>query len=102
MLPSYHSLSNLSCLGEVLLHKSQLCRIPHRLRWLVRVFLQSPQQKRCKHLGPRVIKDWDRTDRLSEIRVPTLILSGRYDESTPLINEVLHRGIAGSEWVIFE
>ena len=49
-----------------------------------------------------VIKDWDRTDRLSEIHIPTLILSGRYDESTPMINEVLHRGIADSEWVIFE
>ena len=49
-----------------------------------------------------VIKDWDRTNRLSEIHIPTLILSGRYDESTPLINEVLHRGIVGSEWVILE
>jgi proline-specific peptidase len=49
-----------------------------------------------------VIKDWDRTDRLSEIHVPTLITSGRYDESTPRINKVLHNGIAGSEWVIFE
>jgi proline-specific peptidase len=48
------------------------------------------------------IKDWDRTDRLSEIHVPTLILSGRYDESTPTINEVLHRGIAGSKWIVFE
>ncbi len=48
------------------------------------------------------IKDWDRTDRLSEIHIPTLITSGRYDESTPLLNEVLHKGIAGSEWVIFE
>ena len=49
-----------------------------------------------------ILKDWDRTDRLSEIRVPTLITSGRYDESTPRINEVLHKGIDGSEWVIFE
>jgi proline-specific peptidase len=48
------------------------------------------------------IKDWDRTNRLSEIQVPTLITSGRYDESTPLINEVLHKGITGSEWVLFE
>lgn len=48
------------------------------------------------------IKDWDRSNRLSEIRVPTLITSGRYDESTPLLNEVLHKGIAGSQWVIFE
>ena len=48
------------------------------------------------------IKDWDRTNRLSEIHVPTLITSGRYDESTPPLNEVLHKGIAGSEWVLFE
>lgn len=49
-----------------------------------------------------VIKDWDRTDRLSEIHVPTLILSGRYDESTPTINTILNKGIAGSEWILFE
>jgi proline-specific peptidase len=49
-----------------------------------------------------VIKDWDRTDRLSEIHVPTLILSGRYDEATPTINTILHKGIAGSEWILFE
>ena len=48
------------------------------------------------------IKNWDRTDRLGEIHVPTLITSGRYDESTPLQNEVMHKGIAGSEWVLFE
>ncbi len=48
------------------------------------------------------IKDWDRTNRLAEIRVPTLITSGRYDESTPHINDVLHKGIAGSKWVLFE
>jgi proline-specific peptidase len=49
-----------------------------------------------------VIKDWDRTGRLPEIHVPTLILSGRFDEATPLMNEVLNRGITGSEWVLFE
>ena len=49
-----------------------------------------------------VIKDWDRTDRLAEIRVPTLIISGRYDESTPTINQVLQRGIPGSEWMVLE
>jgi len=48
------------------------------------------------------IKNWNRTDRLSELHVPTLIVSGRYDESTPVINEIMHRGIAGSEWVVFE
>lgn len=49
-----------------------------------------------------VIKDWDRSSRLHEIKVPTLITSGFYDESTPSINETMHKAIAGSEWVLFE
>lgn len=48
------------------------------------------------------LKTWDITDRLPEITVPTLLLSGRYDEATPLIVETIHRRIAGSEWVVFE
>jgi len=48
------------------------------------------------------LKGWSIVERLKEIEVPTLILSGRYDESTPLINETLHNGISGSEWVVFE
>jgi pimeloyl-ACP methyl ester carboxylesterase len=34
--------------------------------------------------------------------VPTLVISGRYDEATPAIAETVHRGIPGSEWVMFE
>jgi L-proline amide hydrolase len=49
-----------------------------------------------------VIKDWDIVDRLGEIHVPTLVISGRYDEATPAIAETVHRGIPGSEWVLFE
>lgn len=48
------------------------------------------------------LKDWDIRPRLGEIRVPTLIISGRYDEATPLIAETVHKGICGSEWVLFE
>ena len=48
------------------------------------------------------LKDWSVADRLKEIEVPTLILSGRYDESTPVLNETLRNGISGSEWVLFE
>jgi L-proline amide hydrolase len=48
------------------------------------------------------LKDWDVTDRLSEVDLPVLITSGRHDECTPKLVEVLHRGLAGSEWVIFE
>jgi L-proline amide hydrolase len=49
-----------------------------------------------------VIKDWDIVGRLGEIEVPTLVISGRYDEATPAIAETVHRGIPGSEWVVFE
>ena len=48
------------------------------------------------------LKTWDITARLGEIRVPTLVLSGRYDEATPAINATVHHGIPGSESVIFE
>jgi proline-specific peptidase len=48
------------------------------------------------------LKTWDITPRFGEIRVPTLVLSGRYDEATPAIHETVYRGIPGSESVIFE
>ena len=41
-------------------------------------------------------KDWQVKDRLHEIRVPTLIVSGRHDEATPALQQVLldgHRGL---------
>ena len=48
------------------------------------------------------LKTWDIIDRLHEITVPTLLLSGRYDEATPMIVDTVHQRIAGSEWVLFE
>jgi L-proline amide hydrolase len=48
------------------------------------------------------IRDWDITERLGEIDVPTLLISGRHDEATPrIVGEVRDR-ITGAEWVIFE
>jgi proline-specific peptidase len=48
------------------------------------------------------LKDWDVTDRLGEIRTPTMVIAGRYDEATPILAETLHHGIPNSEIVIFE
>ncbi len=48
------------------------------------------------------LQNWNIESRLGEIHIPTLILSGEYDESTPAINEVLRRGIQNSEWVLFD
>jgi L-proline amide hydrolase len=48
------------------------------------------------------LKNWDIIPRLGEIRVPTLVTSGRHDEATPLISKTVHDGIPDSRWVIFE
>ena len=48
------------------------------------------------------LQNWNIEDKLGEIQIPTLILSGEYDESTPAINQVLHQGIRDSEWVLLE
>jgi proline-specific peptidase len=45
---------------------------------------------------------WDRSDRLGEIAVPTLITVGRYDEVDPACSATLHRGIRGSRLELFE
>jgi L-proline amide hydrolase len=48
------------------------------------------------------IKDWQVKDRLGEIDVPTLLVSGRYDEATPALQETLQAGIDGAEWELFD
>lgn len=48
------------------------------------------------------LRNWDITARLPEIRVPTLVTVGRYDEVTPKVAETIHKGIAGSRLVVFE
>ncbi len=48
------------------------------------------------------LRDWDIVDRLGEIEAPALVLSGLYDEATPVITETVHRGIKGSVRVLFE
>ncbi len=47
------------------------------------------------------IRDWDVTDQLPRIRVPTLVTVGRHDEVTPTVARAIHRGIRGSNLVQF-
>ncbi len=47
------------------------------------------------------LKSMEYTDRLSSIKVPTLILVGDHDESDPSMSQVMHEKIAGSKLVIF-
>jgi proline iminopeptidase len=45
--------------------------------------------------------EWDRTDRLGEITVPTLITVGEFDEVHPSCARTLNQGIPGSRLEIF-
>src|SRR5713101_6456269 len=47
------------------------------------------------------LKSVEYNDRLSSIRVPTLILVGDHDESDPTLARAMHEKIAGSKLVIF-
>jgi len=46
--------------------------------------------------------EWDRTGRLPEITVPTLITVGEFDEVHPSCARTLHAGIQGSLLEMFE
>ena len=85
------------------------CRIPYP-DCLVRTNTQLERDPTVYHAmnGPTEfnvignLKDWDVIDRLEEIKVPTLLMSGRYDEATPRIQEVMMEAIPEVEWAIFE
>lgn len=49
-----------------------------------------------------ILKDWSAIDRLHLVDVPTLLLSGEYDQATPRQMEIAHKLIRGSQWVKFE
>ncbi len=87
-----------------------VCRVVPNPPYVQRAFAKLGEWPQVYHTmnGPSefhvigVMKDWDVTARLGEIKVPTLVTTGRFDEATPLIGETVNKGIKGSEWVIFE
>lgn len=48
------------------------------------------------------LKDWKSIGRLSKINVPTLVISGRHDEATPLVVKPFLDEIADVRWALFE
>lgn len=46
------------------------------------------------------LKNWDRTGDLEKINLPTLIISGEFDESTPKVNQTMRDGLKKSEWIL--
>jgi L-proline amide hydrolase len=47
------------------------------------------------------IRDWQVVDRLPEISVPVLLVSGRHDEATPAVQQTLLAGLPTVEWTVF-
>ena len=91
-------------------YKRHLCRLP---RWPESVeysmgagFGSGPYQTMWgpSEFGPVTgnLDGWDITDRLGEIRVPTLLTVGRHDEMWPSHMADMQAGIPGSELVVFE
>lgn len=48
------------------------------------------------------MKDWTIEDRLPLIEAPTLLISGKYDEATPLVVKPYVDRVKVCEWVLFE
>lgn len=48
------------------------------------------------------IRDWQSKDRLDQISVPTLLVSGAHDEATPAVQKTMLDGIRGAQWTLFE
>lgn len=48
------------------------------------------------------MKDWTIEDRLKDIVAPTLLISGRYDEATPLVVRPYVENVPGCRWIVFE
>jgi proline-specific peptidase len=93
----------------VFFYRRHLCRMNPWPEGLERAFSRFGADVYNTMWGPSefgpvtgMLKSWDITERLSEIKVPTLITGGRYDEARPDHLEILHQCIEGSEMVIFE
>ena len=87
--------------------RRHVCRRPLSLV-LCQDYLARNQQVYETMWGPSefyvtgVLAEWNVESRLGELDVPTLILSGRYDEATPAHQQRLRDGIRGSQWETLE
>ena len=85
-----------------------VCRVRPYPDYVARVVRPAAERGLPDDVGPSEffctgsLREWDVTTRLGEIDEPTLIVSGRHDESTPLVSRTIHQGIKGSEWEVLE
>ena len=85
-----------------------VCRVVPNPEYVANAFAKLGQQVYITMNGPSEfhvigkLKTWDIRHRLGEIAVPSLLTSGRYDELTPMQAQIVHEGIPGNQWVLFE
>jgi len=85
-----------------------VCRIPQP-QCVVDSFAQLAAEPTVYHTmnGPSEfhvigsLKTWDIRDGLAKINVPTLLVSGQFDEATPAMVSEIHSLIPGSTWELF-
>jgi len=89
-------------------YREHVCRLSPWPTGLERSFAEAGYSVYNTMNGPSeftvtgTLKTWDIMGRLSEIRMPTLLIGGRYDECRPAHLEEMHHRIAGSRLEIIE
>jgi proline iminopeptidase len=89
-------------------YRRHVCRLDPWPDVLVRTFAQLNRVIYEQMAGPSefvisgIHKDYDISDRLGRLALPTLFLCGRYDEMRPEETAWYHSLVSGSELVVFE
>ncbi len=100
--PAYLSANDrfmdLHCAGEVTADSPECLRRPKKSGADSYLYGWGPNE--YTPLG--TLKDFDYIDRLGEITVPCLIMSGTNDMCTPLIAKTMYDGIPVTQWELFD
>ncbi len=89
-------------------YRKHVCRLSPWPPGFERSFAEAGYQVYNTMNGPSeftvtgTLKTWDIMDRLGEIRIPTLLVGGRYDECTPGHLADMHQRIPGSQLHVIE
>jgi len=89
-------------------YKRHLCRLDPWPKELEQLFEDLNMEVYETMWGPNefnatgILKDYDRTEQLKEIEVPTLFTAGRYDEASPETTALYQSYISGSKLEVFE
>ena len=87
-----------NCAGEVTANSPECLRRPKKSGAESYLIGWGPNE----YTPMGTLKDFDYTDRLKEIAVPCLVISGTNDLCTPLVAKTMYDGIPDSRWELFD